>query len=111
MAGGENPAAHVETTPVADQPPEATAVAVELPLDFQHREVVLRADFDDLDDEGCIWVSLRFLRGPRHPRAGETVYLLGTRGRACMGEVTSVHGWVARVKLDGAAGRVSQRAS
>ena len=100
MGGGETHATRTEATRVASGPPKPTAMAVELPLDFAHREVVLRADFDDVDDEGCLWVSLRFLRGPRHPVAGECVYLLGTQGRACMGEVTSVHGWVARVRPD-----------
>ncbi len=105
MGGGETHATRTESTRAASGPPEASAIAVELPLDFQHREVVLRADFEEVDDEGCLWVSLRFLRGPRHPRVGECVYLLGTRGRACMGEVTSVHGWVARVKPEPAGGR------
>ena len=98
MAGEEVHAPRTETRRVASEPPEAMARASGLPLDFEEREIVLRADFDEVDDEGCIWVSLHFLRGPRHPRPGETVYLLGTRGRACLGEVTSLHGWVARVR-------------
>lgn len=104
MDRGETQATRTESTRVAKQPPVTTATAPELPLDFEEREIVLRADFDVVDDEGCLWVSLRFLRGPRHPRLGETVYLLGTQGRACMGEVASLHGWVARVR-PAAAGR------
>ena len=79
-------------------PMEANAAAAAVPLNFEDREVVLRADFDELDDEGCLHVSLRFLRGPRHPRAGEMVYLLGADGRGCPARVTSVNGWVARVE-------------
>ena len=68
-------------------------------LAFEEREIVLRADFADLDGE-CVWVSLRFMRGPRPPTEGELVYLLDRRGRGCLGEVQSVHGWVARVRPD-----------
>ena len=93
-----------ETVPAATEPTEAKGPATEPPLNFEDREVVVRADFDAVDDDGCLWVSLRFLRGPRHPRAGETVYLLGTEGRACMGEVTAVNGWMARVRPDSAPG-------
>jgi len=67
-------------------------------LDFEHREIVLRVDFDDVDDERCLWTSLHFIRGPRHPAAGEWVYLLDSRGRGCMGQVESVNGWLARVR-------------
>ena len=48
-------------------------------LDFSEREVVLRADFEQLDEQQCVWTSLRFmLQGPRHPREGEWVYLIDT---------------------------------
>jgi len=67
-------------------------------LAYGEREVVLRADFDDRDADGCCLVSLRFLRGPRAPVAGETVYLLDGIGRGCVGEVVQVFGWSARVR-------------
>jgi hypothetical protein len=68
-------------------------------LAFDEREIVLRADLGDLDGE-CVWVSLRFMRGPRPPQSGEWVYLLDKSGRGCLGKVESVHGWVARVRPD-----------
>jgi hypothetical protein len=70
------------------------------PIDFQTRELVLRADFDLLDDEGCSWVSLRFMHGPRPPDAGETVYLLDPRGSGCIGTVERVEGHYACVRPD-----------
>ncbi len=70
-------------------------------LDFDEREVVLRADFTQLDDEKCVWTSMRFmLKGPRHPREGEWVYLIDEDGRGCVGLVESVSGWIARVRPD-----------
>src|SRR5918912_211610 len=48
------------------------------------REYVLRVDFDLLDEEGCSWVSSRFMRGPRHPEPGEVVYLLDANGSGCV---------------------------
>jgi hypothetical protein len=70
-------------------------------LDFGEREVVLRADFTDLDDEQCVWTSMRFmLKGPRHPREGEWVYLIDSFGRGCVGLVETVNGWSARVRPD-----------
>jgi hypothetical protein len=70
-------------------------------VDFGEREVVLRADFDQLDDEQCVWTSMRFmLKGPRHPREGEWVYLLDNRGRGCMGQVETLNGWSARIRPD-----------
>jgi hypothetical protein len=70
-------------------------------LDFTEREVVLRADFGDLDDESCLQLSLRFIMaGPRHPRAGEWVYLIDDTGSGCMGYVEQIDGWSARVRPD-----------
>lgn len=69
-------------------------------LDVETREVVIRADFDLLDEERCARVSLRFLSGPRHPRSGEIVYLLDDHGRGCVGTVEEVNGWSARVRPD-----------
>jgi hypothetical protein len=70
-------------------------------VDFGEREVVLRADFDQLDDEQCVWTPIRFmLKGPRHPREGEWVYLLDNRGRGCLGKVETLNGWQARVRPD-----------
>ncbi|MFL5827541.1 MAG: hypothetical protein ACJ76V_13535 [Thermoleophilaceae bacterium] len=68
---------------------------VQLPHD--EREVVLRVNFDDRDHDDCVYASLRFMRGPRHPHAGEWVYLLDDHGRGCLGRVESVRGWAARI--------------
>jgi hypothetical protein len=69
-------------------------------IDFRTRELVLRADFDLLDDDGCSWISLRFVQGLRAPEEGETVYLLDGRGRGCVGKVKHVEGHYACVKPD-----------
>jgi len=70
-------------------------------LDFAGREVVLRASLDELDDERCVWTPVRFImNGPRHPRVGETVFLIDRRGRGCPGEVVALKGWMARVRPD-----------
>jgi len=68
---------------------------VKLPHD--EREIVLRVNFEDRDHDGCVYASLRFLRGPRAPQTGEWVYLLDDRGRGCLGRVESVRGWAARI--------------
>src|SRR5688572_31717298 len=63
-------------------------------LDFEEREVVLRADLRDRDEDDCIWTSVRFLmRGPRPPRPGEPVILIDVEGGSCVGRVMSVTGW------------------
>jgi hypothetical protein len=64
------------------------------------REFVLRADFELLDSEGCSWVSLRFLRGPRAPGVGELVYLIDFQQRGCVGKVERVEGWYVCVRPD-----------
>ena len=69
------------------------------PTDVEAREVVLRVDFDLLDDAQRAWVSLRFLR-KRVPDPGELVYLLDDRGRGCVATVEDVHGWYACVRPD-----------
>jgi hypothetical protein len=69
-------------------------------IDFETRELVLRADFDLLDDEKCLWVSTRFMRELRAPDAGELVYLLDGQGRGCAGVVTAIDGHYVCVKPD-----------
>ena len=70
-------------------------------LQFGEREVVLRANFNELDEEQHVWASLRFiLSGPRAPREGEWVYLLDPRGDGCLGQIESINGWMARVRPD-----------
>jgi hypothetical protein len=66
------------------------------------REVVLRVDFDLLDDEGCSWISMRFHRQStaRPPSPGDTVYLLDRKGQGCVGEVQKVDGWYVCVRPD-----------
>jgi hypothetical protein len=69
-------------------------------IDYETRELVLRADFDLLDDDGCSWISLRFVQNLRAPEAGETVYLLDGLGRGCVGKVERVEGHYACVRPD-----------
>jgi hypothetical protein len=69
-------------------------------LDFADREVVLRASLAEADEDGCVWTSVRFLMGgPRHPRVGESVYLIDRDGGGSMGRVVELNGWLARVRL------------
>jgi hypothetical protein len=66
------------------------------------REVVLRVDFDLVDDAGCSWVSMRFHRHSAAvpPRAGDLVYLLDGKGAGCVGRVQEVDGWYVCVRPD-----------
>ena len=79
------------------QPPDTT---LELAAEAVAREFVLRADFELLDGDGCSWISLRFVRGPRPPRPDEVVYLLDYQGDGCVGTVERVEGWYACVRPD-----------
>ena len=88
-------------TLLASEQDRAESEAEKRSLDFSEREVVLRADFDQLDEESCVWTSMRFmLKGPRHPRQGEWVFLLDSRGRGCMGRIEELNGWTAKVRPD-----------
>jgi hypothetical protein len=70
-------------------------------LEFDQREVVLRADLRGPDEQDCIWAPLRFLmRGPRAPRPGERVVLIDRRGGSCLGKVIATSGWEACVRPD-----------
>jgi hypothetical protein len=70
-------------------------------LEFEDREIVLRAEFTDVDEEDCVEASLRFLmNGPRMPQEGEWVYLIDRHGNGCLGQIDSISGWMARVKPD-----------
>ena len=66
------------------------------------REVVLRVDFELLDDDGCSWVSMRFQRRSTvaPPQAGDLVYLLDAGGSGCVGRVQQVDGWYVCVRPD-----------
>jgi len=69
-------------------------------LDFDEREVVLRASLDEADEDRCLWTSMRFImNGPRNPRVGESVYLIDREGGSAMGRVVELNGWLARVRL------------
>ena len=69
-------------------------------LDFAEREVVLRGTLEEADSDRCVWTSMRFfMRGPRHPRVGELVFVIDTTSGGCMGRVVELNGWMARVRL------------
>jgi hypothetical protein len=53
-----------------------------------------------LDEDGCSWLSRRFLRGASTPRPGELVYLLDEGGRGCVGMVERVEGWYICIRPD-----------
>jgi hypothetical protein len=78
----------------------AAARARSAPIPQIAREYVLRADFDLLEEDGCSWVSSRFMRGPRRPEVGEVVYLLDAKGSGCVGTVVRVEGWYLCVRPD-----------
>jgi hypothetical protein len=71
-------------------------------LDFNEREVVLRADLSTLDELECVWTSVRFImNGPRAPQPGERVLLVDTSGTgSCLGRVVSTAGWEVCVRPD-----------
>jgi hypothetical protein len=69
-------------------------------VDFETRELVLRADFDLLDEDQCSWVSLRFVSSLRAPAEGDLVYLIDSLGRGCVGTVQKVEGHYACVRPD-----------
>jgi hypothetical protein len=68
--------------------------------DFRSHQVVLRVDFDLLDDNGRMRVSMRFQKGRAAPERGDLVYLLDGQGRGCVGQVEAVDGWYVRVRPD-----------
>jgi hypothetical protein len=78
----------------------AFARANSAPMPDLAREYVLRADFDLLEEDGCAWLSSRFMRGPRRPDPGEVVYLLDANGSGCVGTVERVEGWYVCVRPD-----------
>ena len=64
---------------------------------FDEREIVLRADFDRMEDGDILSVPVRFDDGPRPPERGEFVYLLDGTGNGCVAFVAKVRDGVARV--------------
>lgn len=64
---------------------------------FDEREIVLRADFDRIDEGNVLSVPVRFEDGPRPPTRGEFVYLLDGTGNGCVGFVAKVRDDVARI--------------
>jgi hypothetical protein len=68
--------------------------------DFETRELVLRADFDLIDEDQCSWVSLRFVSNLSAPDEGDLVYLIDSLGRGCVGTVERVEGHYACVRPD-----------
>ena len=69
-------------------------------IDLDTCEFVFRADFDLLDDDGCLEVSSRFTRGRTPPEPGEQVYLIDDNGQGCVAVVESVTGHYGRVRPD-----------
>jgi hypothetical protein len=68
--------------------------------DFRTHQVVLRTDFDLLDEDGRARISMRFQKGSGTPPVGDLVYLLDGLGRGCVGEVDDVDGWYVYVRPD-----------
>jgi len=64
---------------------------------YDQREIVLRADFDAIDERGVLSVPIQFENGPRPPERGEFVYLLDGSGNGCVGYVAKVRDDVARI--------------
>jgi len=71
-------------------------------LNYNDREVVLRADLSVPDERDCVWAPTRFLmKGPRAAQPGERVLLVDVGGNGtCLGRVVSVVGWEACVRPD-----------
>jgi hypothetical protein len=68
--------------------------------DFRSHQVVLRVDFDLVEDSGLLRVSMRFQKGPGPPERGDLVYLLDGQGRGCVGVVEEIDGWYVCVRPD-----------
>jgi len=68
--------------------------------DFRTHQVVLRVDFDLIDDSGRLRVSMRFEKGPGAPGRGDLVYLMDGQGRGCVGVVEEIDGWYVWVRPD-----------
>jgi hypothetical protein len=64
---------------------------------FDEREVVLRADFGEVDDGGVLSVPLRQDGPLRPPHRGEFVYLLDGAGNGCVAFCAKVRDGMARV--------------
>jgi hypothetical protein len=65
---------------------------------FEDREIVMRADFDALDERDILTVPLRE-EGPRDPKRGEFVYLLDGAGNGCVALCAKVRDGIARMML------------
>ncbi len=65
---------------------------------YEEREIVLRADFEALDERDILSVPVRD-DGPRPPRKGEFVYLLDGAGNGCVAFCAKVRDGIARLML------------
>jgi hypothetical protein len=65
---------------------------------FDQREIVLRADFSDIEERNLLSVPLRD-DGPRPPKRGEFVYLLDGAGNGCVAFCAKVRDGIARMML------------
>jgi hypothetical protein len=65
---------------------------------FEEREIVMRADFREIEERNVLSVPLRD-DGPRPPQRGEFVYLLDGAGNGCVAFCAKVRDGVARMML------------
>ena len=65
-------------------------------FEFEEREIVMRADFDAIDERDILTVPLRD-EGPRPPQRGEFVYLLDGAGNGCVALCAKVRDGIARM--------------
>jgi hypothetical protein len=66
---------------------------------FDEREIVLRADFADVEEGDVLSVPLRDEGPLRPPQRGEFVYLLDGAGNGCVALCSKVRDGIARVML------------
>ena len=64
------------------------------------REISIRVDFDQLDLDGLVEASMRFVVGPRHPEVGDLVLMYDGVAGSCFGRVADVKGWMAWIEAD-----------
>ena len=65
---------------------------------FEEREIVMRADFDAIDERDILSVPLPPRdEGPRPPQRGEFVYLLDGAGNGCVAWCAKVRDGIARM--------------
>ncbi len=63
-------------------------------------EMILRVDFNAIDDRGRLSALLRYAMGSHRPKVGDWVWLMDGDGNGCLGRVVEVQGELIEVGPD-----------